>query len=170
MGTCRRCGGQRDRETWCECPRIGLPASPQPLTNDLLTVKSDPNRSEVSDADEAEARGRERGLEEAARRVRAQANDGEFHEPEDVARGIRSPPRQVMSDLDERTWWVFRLPQSTCYVPAGSEEAARAVLRKTSYQGAPVDVWPLISTRVTSREALVKSLLRKKNTSKEDTT
>lgn len=75
-----------------------------------------------------------------------------------------------MSDLDERAWWVFQLPGSIAYVPAGSEEAARAVLRKTSYQGAPVDSWPLISTRVTSREALVKSLLRKKNSSKGDTT
>lgn len=28
MGTCKRCGGRRDRETWCECPRIDQPATP----------------------------------------------------------------------------------------------------------------------------------------------
>lgn len=66
----------------------------------------------------------------------------------------------MMSDDDERARWVFRLPEATCYVPAGSEEAARKALVANSYKGAPVHEWPLLSTRVTSRNALAASLLR----------
>lgn len=63
-------------------------------------------------------------------------------------------------DLDERAWWVFKMPESTAYVPAASEEAAREVLSKNCYPKAPVHEWPLISTRVCSRQALTAALLR----------
>lgn len=61
-----------------------------------------------------------------------------------------------MSDLDERAWWVFRLPESTAYVPASTELRARSVLAIHCYKDAPVDSWPLIGTRATSRDALHK--------------
>lgn len=63
-------------------------------------------------------------------------------------------------DLEERTWWVFKLPEATSYVPANSEAEARAKMRKNSYEKAPVHTWPLIGTRFTSRQVLTASLLR----------
>lgn len=63
-------------------------------------------------------------------------------------------------DLEERAWWVFALPESTSYVPANSESEARRRLAATSYKGAPVHLWPLVATRVTSRQALVASLMK----------
>lgn len=65
----------------------------------------------------------------------------------------------MSTDLDERAWWVFRLPNATAHVPAASEPEARAVLRRTAYEKAPVESWPLVATRVCSRQALTRSLL-----------
>lgn len=64
-----------------------------------------------------------------------------------------------MTDLDERTWWVFRMPESTVSVPAPTEQRARSALAANSYRNAPVDSWPLIATRVTSRQALARQAL-----------
>lgn len=68
-----------------------------------------------------------------------------------------------MSDLDERAWWAIATPMgATWYVPATSEAAARQALAVTvdkAYRDA-VQVWPLVSTRVTSRERLAASLMR----------
>lgn len=58
---------------------------------------------------------------------------------------------------------MFRLSDAaTAYVPAETEEQARAIMRRNSYPGAPVDAWPLIGTRFCSRQALTASLLRKR--------
>jgi hypothetical protein len=71
-----------------------------------------------------------------------------------------------VSDLDERAWWVFRLPEAVAYVPAGSEEQARAVLASTCYPAtkrypaAPVHEWPLTRTRVCSSAALTKGVAK----------
>lgn len=65
-----------------------------------------------------------------------------------------------MNDLTERPWFVFRLPAATAYVPAATEQTARSALAATCYPNAPVDTWPLVETRVTSRQALAASLLR----------
>lgn len=64
-------------------------------------------------------------------------------------------------DLDDRAWFVFRLPEATRYVPAGTEAQARSQMRVNSYENAPIDTWPLIGTRFCSREALTHELLRK---------
>lgn len=64
-----------------------------------------------------------------------------------------------MHDLDVRPWWVFRLPGSIVHVPGETEAKARTTLAAHCYPGAPVDAWSLISTRVTSRQALTASLL-----------
>ena len=61
--------------------------------------------------------------------------------------------------LEERAWWIFRLPgspgvEATAYVPAESEETAREHMRRSSYKDAPVHDWPLIGTRFTSRDRL----------------
>ncbi len=64
-----------------------------------------------------------------------------------------------MSDLDERAWWVFRMPEATVYVPAQTEAKARNALASNSYKGAPVDSWPLKWTRICSRQALARELL-----------
>lgn len=68
-----------------------------------------------------------------------------------------------MSDIDERAWWAIATPMgATWYVPAASEAGARQALAATvdkAYRDA-VQVWPLVSTRVTSRERLVASLMR----------
>lgn len=69
----------------------------------------------------------------------------------------------MLSDLKERTWWIFKLPNATSYVPASNEEDARRKMAQHSYVGAPVHAWPLIGTRVCSREALTRSLLRKRS-------
>jgi hypothetical protein len=69
----------------------------------------------------------------------------------------------VHPDVDDRPWFVFRLSDiATAYVPADSEEQARANMRRNSYDVAPVDAWPLIGTRFCSRQALTASLLRKR--------
>lgn len=66
-------------------------------------------------------------------------------------------------DVDDRPWFVFRLSDiATAYVPAETEEQARANLVRSSYKGAPVESWPLIGTRFCSRQALTASLLRKR--------
>ncbi len=70
-----------------------------------------------------------------------------------------------VSDLDERAWWVFALPAALVYVPAASEESARRKVVATCYDGAPVERWPLVRTRVCSRERLVASLLASEKTS-----
>lgn len=62
--------------------------------------------------------------------------------------------------MTERPWFVFRTPGSLAHVPAGDELEARGILERHSYPGAPVATWPLVATRVASREALVASLLR----------
>lgn len=64
-----------------------------------------------------------------------------------------------MRDLEEREWWVFQLPAATSYVPARSEAEARDSLRRTAYEKAPIETWPLVATRVCSRQALTRSLL-----------
>lgn len=45
------------------------------------------------------------------------------------------------------------------HVPAPDERTARQRLAASSYDGAPVETWPLTGTRYTSRERLVRSLL-----------
>ncbi len=69
----------------------------------------------------------------------------------------------MTSDLDERAWWVFQTPSSVAYVPALTEQRARSVMAANAYPNAPVDAWPLVGTRVTSREALTRDLLTKGN-------
>ncbi len=64
-----------------------------------------------------------------------------------------------VSDLEERPWFVFKLPEAVSYVPGRTEEEARAVMRKNSYDKAPVDAWPCIGSCFTSREALARTLL-----------
>lgn len=44
----------------------------------------------------------------------------------------------------KKRWFVFTLPGCTSYVPAIDEKAARGLLRRTCYVGAPVDAWPLV--------------------------
>ena len=74
-----------------------------------------------------------------------------------------------MSALDELAWWAFEMSlpdgrtSGTNYVPAVSEVKARAKMREThdpAYRDR-VALYPLISTRVCSREALTRSLLRR---------
>ncbi len=65
-----------------------------------------------------------------------------------------------MDDLTERAWWVYEMPdESIVYVPAPSEGEARNQMRATHYKDAPVDSYPFIASRWTSRAALVKSIL-----------
>ena len=77
-----------------------------------------------------------------------------------MTRGASPGPVFTLWDLDERAWWTFRMPAAVVHVPAADEGEARAKLRATCYQDAPVDAWPLIGSRFTSREALALSLLR----------
>lgn len=74
-----------------------------------------------------------------------------------------------MNNLDELSWWAFdmSLPDGRTagvnYVPALSEAKARARMREThdpAYRDR-VALYPLLSTRVCSREALSRSLLRR---------
>lgn len=58
-------------------------------------------------------------------------------------------------------WFVFALPHAVAYVPAATEAAARALLRRDAYKGAPVDAWPCVGSRFTTREALAAELTRK---------
>lgn len=74
---------------------------------------------------------------------------------------VHDKTRWAVSDLDERPWWVFETPGSTVYVPAETEARARTALAASCYPNAPVDAWPLIGTRVTSRQALAASLVRR---------
>ncbi len=60
----------------------------------------------------------------------------------------------MISDLEEQPWWVFQTPCAVVYVPAPTEQRARSVLAAHCYTNAPVDAWPLISTRVASRHAI----------------
>lgn len=46
------------------------------------------------------------------------------------------------------TWWIFKMPECTVYVPATSEADARIRLRAHCYKGAPVDSWPFLGTRL----------------------
>lgn len=59
----------------------------------------------------------------------------------------------MISDLDERAWWIFQLPEAVTAVPANTEADARETLVKYCYPNAPVHEWPLIGTRWTSRAA-----------------
>lgn len=65
-----------------------------------------------------------------------------------------------MDDLTERPWFAFQLPGGVSYAPGATEERARNVVRKNSYENAPVDSWPCVGSRFCSREALTRSLLR----------
>jgi hypothetical protein len=68
----------------------------------------------------------------------------------------------MIDDFDERPWFVFALPGgTTTYVPASSEEEARAALGRDCYRGAPVHIWPLLCTRYTSRETLRAQFLKR---------
>lgn len=65
-----------------------------------------------------------------------------------------------MTDLDqiERTWFRFSLPLMQrkdgkdpvifieAFVPADTEQEARAILAKNCYDGAPVASWPMLGT------------------------
>ena len=59
-------------------------------------------------------------------------------------------------DHEERAWWVFQLPASTCYVPASSEEEARTALVAFVCKELREEAktWPMVSTRWCSRERL----------------
>ncbi len=74
--------------------------------------------------------------------------------------------------FEERAWFAFAVTAPgagphgpmTSYVPAATEQAARAKMRDTVHSKLVglVDTWPLIGTRFCSREALTKSLLRER--------
>lgn len=67
----------------------------------------------------------------------------------------------MTDDLEERAWWVFELPGGAlAHVPAASEPEARATLERTCYPGARVGDFPFVSSRWTSRESLVRTLVR----------
>lgn len=66
-----------------------------------------------------------------------------------------------LADLDERPWFVFQLPGGVSYAPGATEEDARKVIVRNSYDKAPVHAWPCIGSRFTSRELLAKELVRK---------
>ena len=40
--------------------------------------------------------------------------------------------------------YTFRLPSALVEVPAATERHAREALRRTCYDGAPVDAWPCV--------------------------
>jgi hypothetical protein len=71
-----------------------------------------------------------------------------------------------MDDLEERPWFVFAKPLAMVYVPAATEEEARRKLVANCYDDAPVDDWPCVGSRFTSRQALAESLLRARDPSK----
>lgn len=77
-----------------------------------------------------------------------------------VARGV-----EVRSNAERRTWVVFDLPasgvvrRSTAYVPADDVEQARALLRRDSYDGAPVEEWPVLGFVFVSRDVLSAALV-----------
>lgn len=70
--------------------------------------------------------------------------------------------------MNEEPWFIFKLPASGCvrlaiaHVPAPSEEQARRQLSASCYKGAPVHEWPCIGSRFCSRDALTRSMLRKR--------
>lgn len=66
----------------------------------------------------------------------------------------------------ERGWWLFQMPEGVAYVPGESEAEARANHRRHCYPGAPVDAWPLLGTRWTTRDALAAELLKGKRGTK----
>lgn len=56
-------------------------------------------------------------------------------------------------------WWTFKLPNAWAHVPAKTEEHARGILRRTCYQGAPVEKWPCVDTRGGTRDDIAAALL-----------
>jgi hypothetical protein len=64
-----------------------------------------------------------------------------------------------VNDLDERAWWVIEMPDAIVYVPAETFEAAQKNLVANCYAKAPVEGWPLICSRYTSRAAIIKAAL-----------
>lgn len=56
--------------------------------------------------------------------------------------------------MNPRPWWIFRLPESVAHVPAETELAARSVLARHCYPGAPVDAWPCLGSRWAGRERI----------------
>lgn len=62
--------------------------------------------------------------------------------------------------MNERAWWVFDLSRDgltvTATVPADTEEAARAVLARTCYKGAPVQTWACRGSRWATREQVAR--------------
>lgn len=60
-----------------------------------------------------------------------------------------------------RRWYVYELPAAGAlvYVPASTEPAARAILKRTSYDNAPIESWPLLGACVNTRAELARSLL-----------
>jgi hypothetical protein len=62
--------------------------------------------------------------------------------------------------MNERAWWSFRIvtgagaPGSIAHVPAETELQARTVLERNQYEGAPVDAYPCLGSRFTTRERL----------------
>lgn len=68
----------------------------------------------------------------------------------------------MMSDYDDRAWWVFDVPLgAVAYVPANTEDDARRLLARHSYPNAPVHAWPCVGSRWTSRAALVAETARR---------
>jgi hypothetical protein len=61
-----------------------------------------------------------------------------------------------------RRWFVFELPAAGAlsYVPASTEDAARAILKRTSYDKAPIESWPLLGACGATRAELAASILR----------
>jgi hypothetical protein len=53
------------------------------------------------------------------------------------------------------------MPQGLAYVPGKTEADARANHRRHCYPGAPVDAWPLLTTRWTSRDMLSEELVKR---------
>ena len=63
-----------------------------------------------------------------------------------------------------RLWWVFRLPSGALsHVPSDSEEEARKVLRRNSYEKAPIEEWPCLGTKEATREEVYNTPMMKKD-------
>lgn len=59
------------------------------------------------------------------------------------------------------TWFLFRLPGATTYVPAPTVTRAREVLRKNGYDGAPVMHYPCVGEVMGTREEIAAMLATK---------
>lgn len=73
---------------------------------------------------------------------------------------MRSRESRLSTASGASLWWVFQLPSGVLsHVPAETETEARKVLRRHSYDKAPVDSWPCIGTKEATREGVHEAML-----------